>query len=159
MHKYIRLYEDYTKLDKKNSISHHSWQEIRDIIQGKLPFIIIDFKNKEDAKKCIDEEIFDESHSKQMYFSKNEQGESVKFPSIFIFAEGSSDLKERSMDFHKRFDIERLIIGEYGKNDPLLYIDGEAVDIGSNLYSSNNIDDMAGGDFYRAGSIFYKFID
>lgn len=159
MLKYIRLYEDYTK-NKSGSINtEHSWQDLRDTIQQKLPFMIIDFKNKEEAQKCIDEELFDEDFANQIYYLKNDQGEQMKYPSVFIFAKGRSDLKDRAMSFHKRFDVERMIIGEYGKNAPSLYIDGEHVDLGENLFSSLNIDDMSNEDFYKMKSNFYKFIN
>ena len=44
MRKYIRLYEEYTELEKKSLEKHYSWPDVRNTIQAKLPFIIIDFK-------------------------------------------------------------------------------------------------------------------
>lgn len=158
MTKYIRLYEDYTDLEQKSSEKHHSWNEIRDIIQAKLPFIIIDFKDDEAQDKCIKEELFDEDFVKQSYFLKDENGEDQKsFPSVFIFS-GGEDLKARVLDFLKRFHILRIVIGEYGKNYPQLYAGGETVDLGSELFSSLERGEMSTDDFYKVDSNFYKFI-
>jgi hypothetical protein len=159
MLKHIRLYEDYSKLSTPGVNNDHSWQEVRDTIQQKLPFIIIDFKNKKDLDKCIDEELFDDDYLVQTYYLKNEEGEVVKHPSVFIFAKGRTDLKDKAMMFHKRFDVKRLVIGEFGKTDPILYIDGESIDIGANIFSSLDVDDMGDYDFYRVKSNLYKFIN
>ena len=116
-------------------------------------------KNRKDLEKCIDEELFDDDYSEQTYYLKDEEGESIKYPSVFIYAKGKSDLKDKAMSFHKRFDIERMIVGEFGETSPVLYVDGESLESKENLYSSLDADDMGDSDFYKMKSNFYKFID
>lgn len=159
MLKYVQLYEDYTKSMTNSVNTEHSWQELRDTIQQKLPFIIIDFDNREDLNKCIEEELYDDDYSEQTYFFKNEEGETIKYPSVFIYAKGRTDLKDKVMNFYKRFDINRVIIGQFGKTTPVLYADGESVEFKENLYSSLDADEMGDFDFYKMKSAFYKFID
>ena len=55
MGKYIQLYEEYTEKLSNGLNMQHSWQEIRDVLQKKLPFIIIDFDSLEDMNKCIED--------------------------------------------------------------------------------------------------------
>jgi hypothetical protein len=159
MLKYVQLYEDYTKSMTNSINTEHSWQELRDTIQQKLPFIIIDFDNREDLNKCIEEELYDDDYSEQTYFFKNEEGETIKYPSVFIYAKGRTDLKDKVMNFYKRFDINRVIVGQFGKTTPVLYVKGESVEFKENLYSSLDADEMGDFDFYKMKSAFYKFID
>lgn len=158
MPKHIKLYEDYTAVDEKGSAGHYSWQDVRDTIQGKLPFIIIDFKTKTDKERCIQEDLFDESYMDQVYYLKMVDGRAEKYPSVFIFAD-KSKLAERILDLKNRYDILRIVIGEYGKEVPKLYIDGDLVEIGKNLYSTINLDDVGLDDFYDNDSNYYKFIN
>ena len=157
MPKYIRLYEEYNELEKKSLEKHYSWPDIRNTIQSKLPFIIIDFKDVDARTECIDKDLYDEKYIEQEFHLMRSDGEHTKYPSVFIFAEGS-DLTDRVHDLGKRFDILRIVIGEYGTNVPSLYVEGENVDIGGNLLTSNDIEDMDIEDFYSIESKYYKFI-
>lgn len=157
MPKYIQLYEEYTSLEETSSEHHYSWSDIRNTIQSKLPFIIIDFKDEESRTSCIHKELFDEKYMKQIYYLKNVNDERIKYPSVFIFGE-ETDLADRVLDLHKRFDTMRIIIGEFGKEQHSLYVDGEQVDIGKNLFTSLNIDEMGFEDFYEVDTKYYKFI-
>ena len=157
MRKYIRLYEEYTDLEKKSLERHHSWPDIRNAIQSKLPFIIIDFKDAKSRGECIDKDLYDENYVEQEFHLMRGDGDHVKYPSVFIFAEGS-DLTKRVLDLEKRFDILRIIIGEFGTNVPSLYVEGDNIDIGGNLLTSNDIDDMDIEDFYSIDAKYYKFI-
>lgn len=157
MRKYIRLYEEYTENEKEGLAQSYSWQDVRDTIHHKLPFIIIDFESEEDMIKCINDELYDEKYTRQIYHTRNEDGDHIKMPSIFIFGEGSN-LKDRVNNFKSRFDIKRIIVGEYGKSTPILWIDNDQVEIGKNLYTSISIDDMNGEDYYKIDSIYYRFI-
>lgn len=156
--KYVRLYEEYTDLEQKSLEKHYSWQDVRDTIQSKLPFIIIDFESEDSFKKCVNDELFDENFVKQIYYRKNQNtNETEKYYSVFIF-ESSKDLKDKVLNFIKRFDIMRIIIGEYGQSVPQLYTDGESVDLDSNLYSTLKQDEMGSDDYYKVNDMFYKFI-
>jgi len=157
MRKYIRIYEEYTDLEKKSLEKHYSWPDIRNAIQAKLPFIIIDFKDADAREECIDKDLYDENYVEQEFHLMRGDGDHVKYPSVFIFAE-DSDLTKRVLDLEKRFDILRIIIGEFGTNVPSLYVEGDNVDIGGNLLTSNDIDDMDIEDFYSIDAKYYKFI-
>jgi hypothetical protein len=158
MRKYIRLYEEYTDLEERTSEVNYSWQDVRNTIQSKLPFTIIDFKTSDARDECIKSELFDEKYIKQSYTLKTEDGNTVRYPSVFIIGEDNK-VQDRVLDLQKRFDILRIVIGEYGKDIPSLYAEGDEVQIGGNLYPSLEINDMAGEDYYTNGSNFFKFID
>jgi hypothetical protein len=158
MRKHIRLYEEYTDLEEKSLEKHYSWQDVRNAIQSKLPFIILDFKTEEAMDDCIKGELLDEKYIKQAFHLKENDGaRAIKYPSVFIFGE-DTNLSKRVLDLNKRFDILRTIIGEYGSNIPSLYVEGDQVDVGGNLFASNNIDELDGEDFYSIESKYYKFI-
>lgn len=154
--KFIKLYEEYTDFDQKGLEKHHSWQEVRDAIQTKLPFIIIDFESEDSLNKCIREELYDEEFVKQIYYVKGEE-DLIKYPSVFIF-EQDPNIKDRVLNLVKRFDILKIIIGEYGDRTPQMYKDGETVDIDANLFSSISVEDMQGDDYYKVNDMFYKFV-
>jgi hypothetical protein len=158
MRKYIRLYEEYTDLEQKSLEGNYSWHDVRNVIQLKLPYIIIDFKNEEERDNCIKKELFDEKYINQTYFLKKEDVRTIKNPSVFIFTE-ESDLAKRVLGLNSRFDIIRLIIGENGKDSPSLYVDSDKLDIGSNLYTTLNIDEIGLDDYYSIDGNYYKFID
>jgi hypothetical protein len=157
MRKHIRLYEEYNDLEEKSLETHYSWADVRNTIQSKLPYIIIDFKSNDARDKCIKDELFDEKYIKQTFHLKRTDDAADKYPSVFIFGEGT-DLTKRVHDLNKRFDIIRTVIGEYGSISPDLYLQGEMVDIGENLFTSNNLDELDGDDFYSIDSKYYKFI-
>ncbi len=157
MRKYIRLYEEYTDLEKKSLEKHYSWPDVRNTIQAKLPFIIIDFKDEDSRSECIERDLYDEKYIEQEFHLLKSDGDHVKYPSVFIFGEGT-DLNKRVLELEKRFDILRIVIGEYGTNVPSLYVEGDQVDMGGNLLTSNDIEDMDIEDFYSIDSKYYKFI-
>ena len=159
MRKYIRLYEEYTENDFKGLNTQHTWQEVRDVLQKKIPFIIIDFNSMGDFNKCIEEELYDEDFIKQTYIFKEEDSNDVKKPSVFIFAEGEKDLKDRVLNLESRHDIFRIIIGEFGEQYPKLYVDGEQINLGSNLFSSIHKNEMGSDDYYQFDSNYYRFIN
>ena len=157
MPKHVKLYEEFMNIEEQAIDAHYSWADIRNTIQSKLPFIIIDFKTVESRDECIEKELFDEKYVKQKYYLKKVDGDNVKYPSVFIFGE-ETDLASRVQDFTKRFDILRLVIGEFGKDQQQLYVEGEQVDIGKNLMTGIELDEMGLEDFYDIDSKYYKFI-
>ena len=155
--KYVRLYEEYTDLEEKSLEKHYSWAEVRNTIQTKLPFIIIDFKDVESRNDCIKGELYDEKYAKQVFYKTDGGTGNIQIPSVFIFGE-ESDLKDRVQGFIKRFKIHRLIIGEIGKEVPSLYLEGENVDMPSDIMTSIDIKEMGADDFYKIDSTYYAFI-
>lgn len=158
MLKYIRLYEEYTDLNDKGLDHHYSWQDVRDIIQSKLPFIIVDFKTEEDKNKFIGNELQGEEFANQIYYATDGDGRVVEYPSVFIFVDNNK-LFNRVKNFNENFDIVRIITGEYGKVIPSLYVDGSQINIGENLFSTINIDEIGSDDYYKYESTYYTFID
>ena len=157
MPKYIQLYEEFSESEKEGVTQSYSWQDIRDVIQLKRPFIIIDFETDKERTRCINDELFDEKYTKQIYYyKKNETGEK-RYPSVFIFGE-ETDLMDRVNDLNTRFDVFRIIVGEYGKDAPVVFSNNEQVDLGKNVYNSTDVNDMDLDDFYKVDSMFYKFI-
>ena len=159
MGKYIQLYEEYTEKLSNGLNMQHSWQEIRDVLQKKLPFIIIDFDSLEDMNKCIEDELYDEDYMKQKYIYKDQDANEAFRHSVFIFANGGSKLSNRVLKFKSRFDIFRIVIGEFGEIYPKAYIGEDQVDLGGNLFTSISRDEMGFDDYYSIDSNFYKFIN
>ena len=158
--KYIALYEEYN-METATTGSHVSWPDIRDAIQSKLPFMIIDFIDSDSRDKCKFDELSDINTSYQilnMGQDNSNDEKSHKYPSIFIF-EHDDALKDKVLNLNSRYKIFRIIIGEFGKDTPTLYKDGENVDYPRNMMSTNDPQEMGGDDYYKNDSTYYKFID
>ena len=161
MLKHIRLYEEYTESNDKSLEEHHPWQEVRDTIQSKLTFVILDFKTEDDMNRCIKEELFDDKFSRQSYhLTSNIEDKLKTYHSIFVFDNTTNELSKRAKELIEKYDLLRLIISEYGDVKPTLYVGGSQVDIGENLLSGIDLDTVGGDDYYTySDSQYYAFID
>ncbi len=156
MAKYISLYEEYTESSKKGLSKGVSWSDVRDQMNLKLPFMIIDFENEESRDECIQDELYSEDYIEQSYNVRRDA--KIKLvPSIFIFCD-NSDLAEKIESLQKRFNIERIISGKYGKRIPTLYSNGESMEFSQDIKSGIGPDDVENDEFYKLGSTYYKFI-
>ena len=163
MQRYVKLFEEFSALEETNRPSNYSWQDVRNTIQSKKSYVIIDFDHLAAMDDCITKELADENYIKQTYHLKHDERGAHKYPSVLIFAE-DSDIIERVLDLSKRFDILRIITSKHGNEFPDLNIklDNpgklEKMEIGSNLYSTINIDDIGLDDFYSMDGNYFKFI-
>lgn len=156
MTKYIRLYEEYTDIKKKGLPKNISWTDVRDQMNLKLPFMIIDFEDEDSRTECIQDDLQQEDYVEQSYHVKRD-ADLREIPSVFVFCD-DSDLIDRIGSLQKRFKIERIIFGKYGKRIPTLYIDGESVDFSQDIKTGIGPDDVDNDEYYKIGSSYYKFI-
>lgn len=156
MTKYIRLYEEYTDFTEKGS-SLRGWPDLRDAMTLRLPYMIIDFKTEESKKDCESSDIKEEDYVTQSYFLKQD-GKTKEYPSVFIFLD-SSDPINKIKRLESRFDIARIIYGEFGKKQPSMSLNGQTSDFGSDIKTGSGPDDMENDDYYKYNSSYYKFLN
>jgi hypothetical protein len=156
--KYIYLYEDYTEDFEKGLSKRRTWSDLRDSINLKKGFVIIDFEDSDAKSQFISSELHKLDYSDQQYHLTSVSGEGQVFPSVFVFG-SSQDLFKKPMGLFKRFKIKRMIIGTEGKESPTLYVNGERESFGSDIMSGISPSDMGGDDYYQSGSTYYKFIN
>jgi len=156
--KYIQLFEEYTEIKEKGLEKLESWTDVRDRLNLKLPFMIIDFKDNESLEFAINSQLSKERYANQTYYVKDVSNKILEYPSIFIFCEGN-ELDNSIKGLQSRFNIHRIISGKYGKNTPVLYTKGSSVEFGSDIKSGLSIDDVNDDDYYKIGSTYYKFIN
>ena len=158
MTKYVSLYEDYTNVGQKGLPKLHTWSDIRDSINNKESFMIIDFKDQDSLDQCVQSEIHQDDYSEQTYNTKNVDRELISMPSVFVFCK-DPDCTDRAKSLLKRFKIKRLIIGIQGEKYPKAIIAGDTVEFSSDIMTGISPDDMEMDDYYKNGSTYYKFIN
>ena len=160
MTKYIKLYEDYDKDIKKNlEETSHTWTQIRDAIQTKIPFIIISFKNKDSYLAALNSEILNDDYIKQTA-SMSLNGRLVDYPSIFMVLDDDVTFKNKIPQIFKKYKIKNILLGKKGEEYlDYYYEDGSTSPAGNEIVSSLSKDDMTNDDHFKIGSTYYKFID
>ncbi len=159
MQKYIQLFEEFKDdLQKQTSESSHSWSDIRDTLQEKLPFILIIFSDKSSYIDSLDDELIGQDPIKQdAYFSAN--GKLLKYPSTFIKLTEDEEAGDIAQKLYSKFNIRQLIIGEKGADQVRVYFDdGSDSSYGNEIVSSLSLEEMNNDDHFKLGSTYYKFI-
>ena len=159
MQKYIQLFEEFKDdLQKQTSESSHSWSDIRDTLQEKLPFILIIFSDKSSYIDSLDDELIGQDPIKQdAYFSAN--GKLLKYPSTFIKLTEDEEASDIAQKLYSKFNIRQLIIGEKGADQVRVYFDdGSDSSYGNEIVSSLSLEEMNNDDHFKLGSTYYKFI-
>jgi hypothetical protein len=160
MQKYIKLYEDYTQ-DIKASTEEtgHTWTEIRDAIQTKIPFTIITFKNKESYSQALESDLKDYDYIKQTAYISHD-GKLLAYPSIFIILDDDVEFKNKIHQFFEKFKIKSLILGKKGEEYADFYFnDGSSSSVGNEIISSNDPVEMQNDEHFKIASTYYKFFD
>jgi hypothetical protein len=160
MLKYIRLYEDYSHdIKTQTSETGHTWSEIRDAVQTRIPFTVIVFKNKDSYTDALDSFFKDYDYIKQTAFLSND-GKLIGYPSIFIILDNDVKFKDKIPQIFEKFKIKTLILGKQGEEYSDYYFDdGSSSTLGNEVVSSNDINDMQNDEHFKIGSTYYKFID
>ena len=159
MNQYIRLFEEFEQdLQKQTGESSHTWSEIRDILQEKLPFILIVFSDKSSYIDALDDELLGQDPIKQdAYFSAN--GKLLKYPSIFVKMQEDKEAGDLAQKLYSKFNIRQLIIGEKGEDQVRVYFDdGSDSSYGNEVVSGLSLEEMDNDDHFKLGSTYYKFI-
>jgi hypothetical protein len=140
------------------SPKNHTWSDFRDIINLKKPFMIVDFEEEDSIDQFINSELANQDYSKQKYYLKLDEKGVKEHPSVFIFSSSTVDL-DHIQSLLKRFKIKRIIAGSDG--DPIfkLYLEEGSYDFASDIATGLSPDDMDRDDYYKVGSMYYKFLN
>jgi len=160
MTKYIKLYEEYQQDIKSISDeTSHTWTQIRDAIQTKIPFVIITFKSDDSYTKALDSDLFDDDYIKQSS-AISQDGKLIDYPSIFMVLDDDVDFKDKIPQIFEKYKIKNLILGKKGEEYvDYYYEDGSTSPAGNEIISSLSKDDMENDEHFKMGSTYYKFID
>lgn len=160
MLKYIKLYEDYSHdIKTQTDETGHTWTDIRDIVQTRLPFVIVIFEDTESYTKSLDSFFKEYDYIKQTAFLSDD-GKLVEYPSIFIAIDNDVIFKNKIHQIFEKFKIKSLILGKHGEEYSDLYSDsGSSTPMGNEVVSSNDPVDMQNDEHFKIGSTYYKFID
>ena len=160
MTKYVKLYEDYQK-DIKSTTEEtgHTWTQIRDAIQTKLPFIIITFKDSKSYSSALDSDLFQDDYIKQTA-AISQNGQLIDHPSIFMVLDDDVEFKDKIPQIFEKYKIQNLILGKKGEDYvDYYYDDGTSSPAGNEIVSSISKDDMENDEHFKIGSTYYKFIE
>ncbi len=160
MGKYIKLFEDYeNELKNASEETSHTWTDIRDAVQMRLPFAIIVFKNSEEYLSALDSELIGSDYIKQKaLMSKN--GKLIKYPSIFMIVQDDESFKNKIPKIFNAFKTKVIFLGKKGEDQiECYYADGSSVNAGNEIVSSLEKDEMDNNDHFEIGSTNYRFID
>lgn len=155
MGKYIQLFEDFDARSG-NINREHTWSDLRNQMQAKMPFTIVDFKDEASYQKFKDAELQGKDYIDQTY-TVQEEGEPIQMKSIFVF-DGDESASEIALDYIKNYNIYRIISGEKGKDFPTLYTEGGSSEFGNDLLIALSPAELGSDDYYQVDSQFYKFI-
>lgn len=160
MTKYIKLYEDYDRdLKAQSEETGHTWTQIRDAIQTKIPFVILVFKTKQSYLAALDSDILNDDYIKQTA-SLSTNGQLFNYPSIFMILDDDVQFKDKIPQIFEKYKIKALILGKKGEEYIDYYFDdGSSNSAGNEVISSINKDDMENDDHFNMGSTYYKFVD
>jgi len=160
MTKYVKLYEDYQQeINKTTEETGHTWTQIRDAIQTKIPFVIITFKNSESYSSALDSDLLQDDYIKQTA-ALSHDGKLLDYPSIFMILDDDVDFKDKIPQIFEKYKIKTLIFGKKGEEYVDYYFeDGTSSPAGNEIVSSISKDDMENDEHFKMGSTYYKFID
>jgi hypothetical protein len=158
--KHIRLYEDYTQeIKAQTSETSHTWSEVRDAIQTKIPFTIIVFKNSESQQSALTTYFKEYDYIKQSAYMSHDE-ELKEYPSIFIVLNDDTEFKDNIPQIFEKFKIKSLILGKQGEEYADFYSsDGSSSPVGNEVISSNNPTEMENDEHFKIASTYYKFVD
>jgi hypothetical protein len=160
MTKYIKLYEDYQQdIKSTTEETSHTWTQVRDAIQTKIPFVIITFKDKETYTSALDSDLLEDDYVKQSA-AISQDGKLIDYPSIFMVLDDDVSFKDKIPQIFEKYKIKNLILGKKGEEFVDYYFeDGSTSPAGNEVVSSISKDEMVNDEHFKIGSTYYKFID
>lgn len=160
MKKYVKLFEEYTEGDQKdqNSETSHTWSDLRDAIQMKMPYFIVTFNTPEGYNKFIAKFLTNKEYIKQMFFSLID-GKKTDFPSVFVFDNEQNSRNSIKDYYTNEYSIRHIITNEMnGEHATMYFSDGSSTTAGNEIVSTNTPTEMQNEDYYQIGSTYYRFI-
>jgi hypothetical protein len=156
--KYLKLFEDFSKEDTKESYSP-SWSDIRDTMQNRLPFAIIIFMNKDSYLDAKSKLFNNHTYVYQKAFLSKD-GKLIAYPSVFIKLDEEQPFLESIPEIYEKYKIKAMIVGGQGDEYSKYYFkDGTSAPVGNEIMTSLEKFDMNNEDHFQFGSNLYRFID
>ncbi len=151
--RFIKLFEDF----KKEKLE--TWQQVRDVIQMKRPFLIIVFRTSDSYRDAIDSEFKETNYIKQTAYMDRE-GQTIAYPSIFLTLEQERNQVDSIKKYYDQFDLKMIISGDASSEFSTVYFsDGTSSDFGNEIVSSTNQNEVDDSDYFKVGATYYKFIE
>lgn len=148
----LKLFEEFI-----SPLTSHSWNEVRDTMQNRLPFAIICFMGKKSFKRCYDTflkgfDMCEESYSTQI------DGKQVTLPCLFIM---DPDQKVEGLldDIKAKCKVHHVVIGKMKAPENTYYDnEGSSYEGGSDIETSLDANDFGNDDHYTHDSTHYKLL-
>lgn len=142
---------------KTREIMDNRFSVIRDSVQYKRPFVIINFVTKEQqARLLTDLNTF----GRMPYILQHIHSQHASFPSIFITNYGSTvslnEFKELVKQIMRNYKIDSVVC-LYSGGVSIVYKNGEHSSIGEEIYSSVDPNEFT-SDYYQIDGKYYTFI-
>ena len=160
MPKYVKLYEEYQHdIKSTTEETSHTWTQIRDAIQTKIPFVILTFKDRESYTSALGSDLLEDDYIKQSAAISHD-GKLVDYPSIFMVLDDDVKFKDKIPQIFEKYKVKTLILGKKGEEYIDYYFeDGSSSPAGNEVISSISKDEMENDEHFKIGSTYYKFID
>lgn len=160
MPKYVKLYEEYQQdIKSTTEETNHTWTQIRDAIQTKIPFVILTFKDRESYTSALESDLLEDDYIKQSAAISHD-GKLVDYPSIFMVLDDDVKFKDKIPQIFEKYKVKTLILGKKGEEYIDYYFeDGSSSPAGNEVISSISKDEMENDEHFKIGSTYYKFID
>jgi hypothetical protein len=148
----IKLFEEFI-----SGRTTHSWSEIRDVLQKKLPFAIICFKTDKSLKRCTENDLKQFDYCNQE-FSTVIDDMVVDMPCLFVM-DPDSKVSGMVKDLMENYKIHHILIGTmHGDNTTYFDQDGTSYDSGCEIETTTNPSEFGNTDYYKFDSTGYRFL-
>ncbi len=148
----LKLFEEFI-----SPLTSHSWNEIRDTMQNRLPFAIICFMGKKSFSRCSDTFLKGYDMCEQS-FSTQIDGKGITLPCLFVF---DPDQKVEKMldDIKSKCKVHHVVIGKMKDSENKYYDNsGSSYAGGSDIETSLDSSQFGNDDYYTHDSTHFKFI-
>jgi hypothetical protein len=158
--KFIKLFEEYTKSEKaESSETSTSWNDVRDAIQMKMPYLIVTFNTADGYNLFISKFLANKEYVKQSFFSSID-GQMKTFPSIFMMDTDQNGKNSIKKYYDKQYAVRHIVLNEMnGENATMYFSDGSSTNIGNEIVTAIDPSDMQRDNHYQLAATYYKFIE
>lgn len=142
---------------KTREILDNHYGTIRDAVQYKRPFVIVNFVTKEQMSRFLNDL---DQFGRLPYIIQEIRHQHTAFPSIFITNHDSSvslrEFQAMVMQMMRNYKLDSIVC-LYGGGVSVFYRNGSHSAIGSTIYSSNDPNEFT-SDYYKVGGHCYTFL-
>ena len=149
----IKLFEEFIA-----GRTTHSWSEIRDVLQKKLPFAIICFKTDKSLKRCSANTLNGFDYCNQEYSTVIDDAV-IDMPCLFIM-DPEEKVSGMVKDIMTNYKVHHILIGTmHGDTTTYFDQDGTSYDSGSEIETSTEPSEFGNSDYYKFDSTGYRFLE